>query len=184
MKKYVAILGLLIATGSMAQAQEQGKISFFECHPTSIQSLRFFTGNDEKLISTMIDQGQCSLATDLGFENTAKALRDPESKGERLISVNKLPSNYNRIYCDGEDLACMKAQEVNRIGEADIAILFLNPTQFRTISDIADDGIAMKHAKKSIYFIADKSNKYVPRGEGYDGKQTVFNLTQSVLLIK
>lgn len=185
MKRVIGLLGIVLATGSISQAQEQGKISFFECRPSITQKLRLSIGADKKeLMNVMIGQGQCSLATDLGFEYAAQALHDSISKGENLISVDQLPSEYQRNYCDGEDMACMKAEEVNRAGEADVTELILNPVQFQTISTFAADGIAKKHTKKSIYFIADETNKHENYGEGYDGKTTYLDLANSVLLIK
>ena len=185
MKKVIGLLGLVLATGSISQAQELGKISFFECRPSITQKIRLSIGADKKeLMNVMIGQGQCSLATDLGFEYAAQALHDSIRTGENLISVDQLPSEYQRSYCDGEDMACMKAAEVDRAGEADVTELILDPGQFDTILTIATDGIAKKHAKKNIYFIADESKKYEDHGEGYDGKWTSFDLAGSVLLIK
>jgi hypothetical protein len=185
MKKVIALLGLVLATGSVSHAQEQGKISFFECRANVVQKMRLFAGADEKnLLNEMAAKGQCSLATDLSFENAAQALRDPNSQGERLYSVDQLPYEYMRSYCDGEDLACMKANEEGREGEADETEVLLNPAQFQAVSNITADGIAKKIAKKSIYFMADESNKSVDLGEGYDGNWTTFDLKKSALLIK
>jgi hypothetical protein len=185
MKRVVALLGLVLAAGSISQAQELGKISFFECKPNVVQKMRLFAGADEaKLLEVMAAKGQCSLATDLGFENAAEALSAPNSQGQRLVSVDQLPYEYMRSYCDGEDLACMKANEEGREDEANLTTLFLSPSQFQTISKIAADGIAKKIAKKSIYFIADESNKDIEYGNGYDGSVTYFNLIKSAILIK
>jgi hypothetical protein len=184
MKKIIALFGVVLATASISHAQEQGKISFFECRADAIQKMRLFAGADEKkLLEVMAAKGQCSLATDLGFETAAQSLRN-FSQGKGFVSVDQLPDAYMRSYCDGEDSACMNANEEGREGEADETELFLNGAQIEALSKIAADGIAKKIVKKNIYFIADETKKNEDYGNGYDGKWTTIDLKNSTLLIK
>lgn len=185
MKKAIALLGLVLVAGTISKAQEPGKIGFFECRPSVTQKARLFMGADKKeLMNVMAAQGQCSLATDLSFENAAQALRNKDIQSVGLVSVDQLPYGYMRNYCDGEDTACMNVEEVDREGEANMTWLLLNQTQIQTLTTIAADGIANKPTKKNIYFIADESKKDVSLGEGEDGNWTTIDLKKSTLLIK
>jgi hypothetical protein len=184
MKKAIALLTFVLAAGTIAQAQGAAKISFFECQPSLTQKLRLLAGADKKeMMNIMASNGQCALVTDLSFENIPQALSDSNGKG--LLSVDELPGyDWERVYCDGEDAACMKAEAVDRMDEIDVTMLFLNPMQIQTLSAIAAEGIAKKLEKKSVYFISEKDKKNVDFGEGGDGKRTSFDLRNADLLIK